>query len=59
MKWPLLFNIALIDLLLERENDNITSYADDTTPYSWEQDKLSVTTLMTPLPVSVHKINHL
>ena len=28
----LLFNIDLIDLLLECEDDNITSYADDTTP---------------------------
>ena len=30
----LLFNIDLIDLLLEYENDKIRSYADDTTPYS-------------------------
>ena len=31
---PQLFNIDLIDLLLECEDDNISSYADGTTPYS-------------------------
>ena len=30
---PLLFNIDLIDLFLECEDDDITSYANDTTPY--------------------------
>ena len=30
----LLFNIDLIDLFLECEDDNISSYDDDTTPYS-------------------------
>ena len=38
----LLFNIDLIDLFLECEDDNITSYADDTTPYSCAQDISSV-----------------
>ena len=33
----LLFNIDLIDLFLECEDDNITSYADDTIPYSCAQ----------------------
>ena len=32
MLGPLLFNIDLIDLFLECEDDNISSYADDTTP---------------------------
>ena len=35
---PLLCNIDLIDLFLECEDDNISSYADDTTPYSCLQD---------------------
>ena len=39
---PLLFNIDLIDLFLECEDDNITSYADDTTPYFCAQDIPSV-----------------
>ena len=39
---PLLFNIDLIDLFLECEDDNITSYADDTTLYSCAQDISSV-----------------
>ena len=39
---PLLFNIDLIDLFLECEDDNISSYADDTTPYSCAQDIPSV-----------------
>ena len=30
---PLLFNIDLIDLFLECKDDNISSYADDTTHY--------------------------
>ena len=38
----LLFNIDLIDLFLECEDDNITSYADDTTPYSFAQDISSI-----------------
>ena len=38
----LLFNIDLTDLFLECENDNISSYADDTTPYSCAQDISSV-----------------
>ena len=38
MLGTLLFNIDLIDLFLECEDDNITSYADDTTPYSCAQD---------------------
>ena len=39
---PLLFNINLIGLFFECEDDNITSYADDTTPYSHAQDISSV-----------------
>ena len=35
---PLLFNIDLTDLFLEYEDDNISSYADDTTPYSCAQN---------------------
>ena len=42
MLGPLLFNIDLIDLFLECEDDNISSYADDTTPYSCAQDISSV-----------------
>ena len=42
MLGPLLFNIDLIDLFLECEDDNINSYADDTTPYSCTQDIPSV-----------------
>ena len=38
----LLFSVDLIDLFLECEDDNITSYADDTTPYSCAQDISSV-----------------
>ena len=42
MLGPLLFNIDLTDLFLECEDDNISSYADDTTPYSYAQDISSV-----------------
>ena len=42
MLGSLLFNIDLIDLFLECENDNITSYADDTIPYSCARDISSV-----------------
>ena len=31
---PLLFNIYICDLFFFVEEDNVTSYADDTTPYS-------------------------
>ena len=34
---PLLFNIDMIDLVLERE-DNINSHWDDTASYSWAED---------------------
>ena len=40
--WPLLFNINLIELFLESEDDNNSSYADDTIPYSCAQDMSSV-----------------
>ena len=43
MLGPLLLNIDLIDLFLECENNNITSYADDTSPYSCAQDLSTVT----------------
>ena len=42
MLGPLLFNIDLIDLFLQCEDDNISSYADDTTPYCCAQDISSV-----------------
>ena len=35
---PLLFNIDLIDLFFTCENDDIASYADDTTTYTWARD---------------------
>ena len=38
----LLFDIDLMNLFLECEDDNISSYADDTTPYSCAQDISSV-----------------
>ena len=38
-----MFDIDLIELFLECDDDNITSYADDdTTPYSCAQDISSV-----------------
>ena len=39
---PLLFNIDLIDLLFECEDDSITSFAHDTIPYPCAQDISSV-----------------
>ena len=42
MLGSLLFNISLIDWFLECVDDNITSYADGTTPYSCSQDISSV-----------------
>ena len=39
---PLLLNIDLIDLFLQCEDDNIASYADDTSPYFCERDISSV-----------------
>ena len=41
---PLLFNIDLIDVFLECEDDNFNSYADDTTPCSRAEDMSSVIT---------------
>ena len=35
---PLLFNINMIDLFHECEENDITSYTDDTTPYSCGTD---------------------
>ena len=40
----LLFNIDLIGLFLECEDDDINSHADDTIPYSWAEDVSSVMT---------------
>ena len=37
MLGPLLFNIDLIDLFVECEDDNISSYADNTIPCSLAQ----------------------
>ena len=42
MLGSLLFNIDLTDLFLECEDDNIRSYADDTTSYFCAQDISSV-----------------
>ena len=39
---PLVFNIDLIDLFYHCEESNITSYADDTTPYSWVRNTQTV-----------------
>ena len=44
MLGPLLFNIDLVDLFLECEVDNINSYVDDTTPYSFAENMSSVIT---------------
>ena len=41
---PLLFNINLIDLFVECEDDNINSYAVDTTSYSCPENISSVIT---------------
>ena len=41
---PLLFNIDLIDVFLECKDDNVNSYADDTTPCSRAEDMSSVIT---------------
>ena len=38
----LLFNISLTDLFLECADDNVNSYADDTTTYSCAEDMSSV-----------------
>ena len=38
----LLCNIDLIDLFVQYKVDDITSYVDDTTPYSYAQDISSV-----------------
>ena len=35
---PLLFNINMMDLFYECEENDIANYADDTTPYSWGND---------------------
>ena len=38
---PLLYNIDLIDLFSECDNSEISSYADDTTPYYCADDILA------------------
>ena len=40
----LLFNIDLINLNLQCDDDNNNSYANKTSPYSWAEDKSSVIT---------------
>ena len=40
----LLFTMDLIDMFLECNDDNINSYANDTTPYSCAEDMSSVIT---------------
>ena len=42
VRGPLLFKIDLIDLFFKCEDDNITSYAYDTAPYSYAQDISSI-----------------
>ena len=39
---PLVFDIDLINLLYECEENNIASYADETTPYSCSKDTQTV-----------------
>ena len=39
---PLIFNIYLVDMFFICENIDVTSYADDTTPYTWEENMTSV-----------------
>ena len=39
---PLLFNIYISDLLLFLDDDNVASYADDTTPYTMKENSLQV-----------------
>ena len=39
---PLLFNIDFIDLFFTCENDDIPSYADNTTPYACARDTPTV-----------------
>ena len=41
---PLLFNINLINLFFECDDSEITTYADDTTPYSFPDDITSIIT---------------
>ena len=45
---PLLFNIDLIDVFFECDDSEITSYADDTTPYSCADDIPSAITQLQP-----------
>ena len=40
---PLLCNIDLIDIFFIYENEDIASYADDTTPHTYARDTLTVT----------------
>ena len=39
---PLLFNIYISDLFLFLDDDNVASYADDTTPYTMKENTLQV-----------------
>ena len=39
---PLLFNIYISDLFLFIDDDNVASYADDTTPYAMKENTLQV-----------------
>ena len=39
---PLLFNIYISDLFLFLDDDNVASYADDTTPYAMKENSLQV-----------------
>ena len=52
---PLLFNADLIDLFYECEDNNIASYTDDTTSYSWESD---TNTVISELKFISNKIFH-
>ena len=39
---PLLFNIYISDLFLFLDDDNVTSYTDDKTPYAMKENSLQV-----------------
>ena len=54
---PLLFNIDLIDLFLECKDDNISSYADDTTPYSCLQDISFVISELRKFALQMHQLH--
>ena len=52
---PLLFNIYMIDLFPECENDTINIYAYDTTPYSCTEDSFTAITELQRIPKKFFK----